>query len=181
MSDNVPLYAQRTCTVCADGELYNLDVFSYVQPPVFGTEGSLNQLIMYVTRAIEDSGRVAFIQEQKTQGMMEVYSNIFPWKKTQGGTLITELAMGDMSCRKEIERRKIDEMKLGENALITLPNCITSSMKCDKLTLMNENMEKLLELRELNVRLSMPQGETRAAVEHEYCSTRQPTEQDVVS
>ena len=46
-------------------------------------------------------------------------------------------------------------MKLGENALITLPSCITSSMKCDKFTLMNENMEKLLELRELNVRLSM--------------------------
>ena len=46
-------------------------------------------------------------------------------------------------------------MKLGENALITLPSCITSSMKCDKFTLMNENMEKLLEITELNVRLSM--------------------------
>ena len=55
----------------------------------------------------------------------------------------------------QIERKKIDEMKLGENALITLPSCITSSMKCDKFTLMNENMEKLLELKKFNVRLSM--------------------------
>ena len=46
-------------------------------------------------------------------------------------------------------------MKLGENALITLPSCVTSSMKCDKLTLMTENMEKLLELKDFNVRLSM--------------------------
>jgi len=46
-------------------------------------------------------------------------------------------------------------MKLGENISITLPSCITSSMKGDKFTLSNENMEKLLEIRELNVRLSM--------------------------
>ena len=61
MSDNVPLYTQRACTVCADDELYNLDVFSYVQPPVFGTERSRNQVIVYVTRAM-DSGRLAFVQ-----------------------------------------------------------------------------------------------------------------------
>ena len=61
MSDNVPLYTQRACTACADDEQYNLDLFSFVQPPVFGTKGSLNQLIMYVTRAI-DSGRLPFIQ-----------------------------------------------------------------------------------------------------------------------
>lgn len=33
-------------------------------------------------------------------------------------------------------------MKLGENISITLPSCITSSMKGDKFTLSNENMEK---------------------------------------
>ena len=62
MSDNIPLNTQQACTACEDGELYSLDVFSYVQPPVFGTEGLLNQLIMYVTRAIESSDRSAFIQ-----------------------------------------------------------------------------------------------------------------------
>ena len=60
MSDNIPLNTQRACI--ADGELYNLDVFSFVQPPVFDTEASFNQLIMNVTRAMEDSGRLAFIQ-----------------------------------------------------------------------------------------------------------------------
>jgi len=54
----------------------------------------------------------------------------------------------------QIERKKIDEMKLGENISITLPSCFTTSMKGDKLTLSNENMEKLLEIGELNVRLS---------------------------
>jgi len=46
-------------------------------------------------------------------------------------------------------------MTLGENIVMTLPSCITSSMKGDKLTLMNEKKETLLEMRELNVRLSM--------------------------
>lgn len=69
MSDNIPLNSQRACTV--DGELYNLDVFSYVQPPVFGTEGSLNLLIMYVTRALENSDRLALIQVW----------NFFSWHK----------------------------------------------------------------------------------------------------
>jgi len=71
-------------------------------------------------------------------------------------------------------------MRLGENIVMTLPSCITSSMTGDKLTLMNETKETLLEIRELNVRLSMPQRETRAGVEHEYC-TRQQTEQEVVT
>lgn len=46
-------------------------------------------------------------------------------------------------------------MKLGENIVITLPSCTTSSMKGDSITLMNENKENLLEIRNLNVRLSM--------------------------
>lgn len=33
---------------------------------------------------------------------MEVYSNSFPWKKTQGARLVAELVMGDMICRKEV-------------------------------------------------------------------------------
>ena len=55
----------------------------------------------------------------------------------------------------QMERKKIDEMKLGQSVLITLPSCVTSSMKGDNFTLTNENMEKLLEKRELDVRLSM--------------------------
>ncbi len=62
MSDNIPLDAQRACT---DGEYYNLDLFSYVQPPVYGNSGSLNQLIMYITRALENSDRLAFMQVWK--------------------------------------------------------------------------------------------------------------------
>ena len=62
MSDHIPLNSQQTCTACAEGDLYNLDIVSYVRPPVFGTEGSLNQLVMYITRAIENPGRLAFIQ-----------------------------------------------------------------------------------------------------------------------
>jgi len=62
MSDNVPLNTQRACRACAEGELYHLDMFSYVQQPVFGTEVSLNQLIMYVTSAKENPGRLAFVQ-----------------------------------------------------------------------------------------------------------------------
>lgn len=54
-----------------------------------------------------------------------------------------------------MDRKKIDEMKLGENIVMTLPSCTTSSMKGDNITLMNENKEKLLEKRDLNVRLSM--------------------------
>ena len=49
----------------------------------------------------------------------------------------------------------MDEMKLGENIVMTLPSCETSSMKGDKFTLMNEKKETLLEIRELNVKLSM--------------------------
>lgn len=62
MSDYIPLNSQRVCTACAEGELYNMDVFSYVKPPVFGTEGSCNQLVIYITRAIEISGRLELIQ-----------------------------------------------------------------------------------------------------------------------
>ena len=46
-------------------------------------------------------------------------------------------------------------MTLGENIVITLPSCTTSSMKGDYITLMNERKENLLEIKDLNVRLSM--------------------------
>jgi len=62
MSDNIPVNTQRACRACPEEELYNLDVFSFVQPPEFGTEESLNQLMVYVTSARENSGRLAFIQ-----------------------------------------------------------------------------------------------------------------------
>ena len=69
-------------------------------------------------------------------------------------------------------------MKLGENALITLPSCVTSSMKCDKFTLMNENLEKLLELRELNIRLSMVSNvfSSHSTVLSKLCLTGIPLE-----
>jgi len=37
-------------------------------------------------------------------------------------------------------------MKLGENIVITLPSCSTSSMKGDNITLMNENKEEIRKL-----------------------------------
>lgn len=55
----------------------------------------------------------------------------------------------------KVDRQKIDQMKLGENIVFTLPSCNASTMKGDNITLMNEDKEKLLEIREFNVRLSM--------------------------
>ena len=34
--------------------------------------------------------------------MMEVYSNSFSWKKTQGTKLIAKLVMGDLKCKKQV-------------------------------------------------------------------------------
>jgi len=59
MSDNIPLNSQGLYT---EDELYNLDVFSYVRPPIFGTEGSLNQLVMDIMRTKENCWRLALIQ-----------------------------------------------------------------------------------------------------------------------
>ena len=55
----------------------------------------------------------------------------------------------------QVDRKKIDEMKLGENNVITLASCSTSSMKGDNITLKKENKETLLEIRELKVRLTI--------------------------
>ena len=71
MSDNIPLNTQRASRACSEGELYILDVFSFVQLPRFGTEESLNQLIMSVTSSKGRSGRLAFIQ---------VWNSIMAWK-----------------------------------------------------------------------------------------------------
>lgn len=59
MSDNIPLNTQRACT---EGDYYVVDLFSNVQPPVYGNRGSLNQLIVYITSASENSSRLAFMQ-----------------------------------------------------------------------------------------------------------------------
>ncbi|KAL9969795.1 hypothetical protein ACROYT_G022054 [Oculina patagonica] len=175
MSDNIPLDVQRAYT---DGEYYNLDLFSYVQPPVYGNSGSLNQLIMYITRALENSDRLAFMQaEQIKHGMIKVYSNSFCWQKTQGSKLIAKLIMEDFHAKQQVDRRKIDEMKLAENKVFTLPSCNASIMKLVG-KLMTVDKQVLLETGELNVKLSMLQGETRAGVEHDYC-TSQPTEQEI--
>lgn len=59
MSDNIPLSTQRSCT---EDERYVLDIFSYVQPARLGNSESLKQLILYITRALDNSKRKAFIQ-----------------------------------------------------------------------------------------------------------------------
>ena len=65
MSDNIPLPIQQSTTARGDSEYYNVDVFSYVQPPEFGTRGSQNQLIVYITRTLENSSGLAFNQVWK--------------------------------------------------------------------------------------------------------------------
>ena len=62
MSDNVPLRTQRSCT---EDEYYMIDVFSYARPATNGGTGSLHQLVMYITRAMEDYGRLDILQVRR--------------------------------------------------------------------------------------------------------------------
>ncbi|KAJ7382357.1 hypothetical protein OS493_035417 [Desmophyllum pertusum] len=175
MSDNIALQMQRACTASTEGDYYMMDMFSYAQPAVYGNRCSLNQVNVLITRALEDSGRSAFIKQmQNIQRMTKVYSNSFCWKKTKGSKLIVKLIMEDFQAEKQIGRKKIDEMKLAENVVYTLPSCDASIMKVVA-ELMDEDRNPLLETGELNVELSMPRGETRAGVEHDH-RTNQPSE-----
>lgn len=54
----------------------------------------------------------------------------------------------------QIERRKIDEMKLPEKIAYTLPHCNATSMKTVA-RLLNESHETLVETEQLDVKLSM--------------------------
>ncbi|KAJ7382363.1 hypothetical protein OS493_035423 [Desmophyllum pertusum] len=172
MSDNITLQMQRACT---EGDYYMMDMFSSVQPAVSGNRCSRNQVNLLITRALVDSGRLAFIKQmQSKQRMIKIYSNSFCWKKAQGSMLNVKLVMEDFQAEKQIEKKKIDEMKLSENVVFTLPSCDASIMKVVA-ELMDEDRNPLFETGELNVELSMPQGETRAGVEHDHC-TNQPSE-----
>ena len=62
MSDNVPLRTQQSCT---EDQYYMIDVFSSTQPATNGGTGSLKQLVMYITRALEDSGRLDLLQVRR--------------------------------------------------------------------------------------------------------------------
>ncbi|KAJ7382369.1 hypothetical protein OS493_035429 [Desmophyllum pertusum] len=115
MSDNISLAKQRACTdLRCEDEKYIIDVFSYVQP---GHHGGTNKT-----------------------GMIKVYSDRFCWSNAQAGMLIAQLEMGDFQAVKQVERRKIDQMKLPEKITYTLPPSNATSMKMTT-RLLNESQE----------------------------------------
>ena len=59
MSDNVFLRDQESCV---KDDYYMIDVFTYARPATNGETGSLHQLVMYITRALEDSGRLDILR-----------------------------------------------------------------------------------------------------------------------
>lgn len=179
MSDNVPLRIQETCV---DDDYYMVDIFSYVRPETNGGTGLLHQLVMYVTRALEDSGRLDILRKlQGDPNITEIFSDSFRWKKPQGEKLIGRLSMEDFHAEKEIERKKIDYMKLAENVVYTIPVSDASVMKV-KGKLLSENGEIILEMGEMNVNLlTFHCGEARAGQEHEFNDefNDEPVKQDV--
>lgn len=160
MSDNVPLRIQESCV---DDDYYMVDIFSYVRPATIGGTGSRHQLAMYVTRASEDSGRLNILQKLRGDpNTMRIFSDSFRWEKGQGEKLIGRLSMEDFHAENEIERKKIDHMKLAENVVYIIPISDASIMQF-KGKLLNEHREIILEMGEINVDLLTFQGgETRA-------------------
>ena len=59
MSDEIPLRTQQSCT---EDECYKIHVFSYARPATNGGTGSLKQLVLSITKALEDSGQLDIIQ-----------------------------------------------------------------------------------------------------------------------
>ena len=59
MSDEIPLRTQQSCT---EDEYYKIHVFSYARPATNGGTGSLKQLVLFITKALEDSGQLDLIQ-----------------------------------------------------------------------------------------------------------------------
>ncbi|RMX40226.1 hypothetical protein pdam_00014345 [Pocillopora damicornis] len=178
MSDNVFLRDQESCV---KDDYYMIDVFTYARPATNGETGSLHQLVMYVTRALEDSGRLDILREkQRDQNIMKIYSNSFRWKKTQGENIIAQLLLGGFHADKKIERKKVDHMKLAENVVFTLPVSDASKMTVEG-NLLNEDGEMILKIGAMNVNLiKFQDGETRAGIEHEY-SGNEAVEQDVAT
>lgn len=176
MSDEIPLRTQKSCT---EDEYYKIHVFSYARPATNGGTGSLKQLVLFVTKALEDSGQLDIIQKQLDQGMVNVrsvYTDSFRWRKSEGTRLLAQLIMGDFQAEKKVDRRKIEEMKLGENFVFTLPKSNASFMTVEA-TLMNESRDIIFQARELDLELSTFQGETRPAVENEH-EGNQPLEME---
>ena len=56
-------------------------------------------------------------------------------------------------CSFKVDRRKIEEMKLGENFIFTLPKSNASFMTVEA-TLMNESRDIIFQARELDLELS---------------------------
>lgn len=165
MSDNIPLRTQHSCT---ENEYYRINVFSNAQLNTMGSTRPLEQLIVFITRASENSERLDMLQKQLDQGAINVryvYSNHFLWRRSRGVNLRADLVMGDFCANKEVHRRKIDEMKLGENLVFTMPKSDASSTTV-KLKLVNESRDIILETGELNLEQSMLLDETRLGVEH---------------
>lgn len=176
MSDEIPLRTQQSCT---EDEYYKIHVFSYARPAINGGTGSLKQLVLSITKALEDSGQLDIIQKQLDQGMVNVrsvYTDSFRWRKSEGTRLLAQLIMGDFQAEKKVDRRKIEEMKLGENFVFTLPKSNASFMTVEA-TLMNESRDIIFQARELDLELSTFQGETRPAVENEH-EGNQPLEME---
>lgn len=176
MSDEIPLRTQQSCT---EDEYYKIHVFSYARPATNGGTGSLKQLVLFITKALEDSGQLDIIQKQLDQGMVNVrsvYTDSFRWRKSDGTRLLAQLIMGDFQAEKKVDRRKIEEMKLGENFVFTLPKSNASFMTVEA-TLMNESRDIIFQARELDLELSTFQGETRPAVENEH-EGNQPLEME---
>lgn len=175
MSDNVPLRIQESCV-----DYYMVDVFSCVREATNVGTRLRHQLVMYVTRASKDSGRLNILQEvQCDQNTKGIYTNSFRWKREKGEKLIARFIMEDFEAFKEVERRKVDHMRLAENVTCTLPSSDASIMKV-KGKLLSENGDMILEMGELDVDLlTIQDGETRVGVEHEH-SDNEPVEQDIV-
>ncbi|XP_073253853.1 uncharacterized protein [Porites lutea] len=79
----------------------------------------------------------------------------------------------------QVDRRKIDEMRLLEKMTFTLPPSNASFMKV-KAKLIDEKSENeiLLETEQLNVPLSvLPQSDTKPAVEHETAESSAVTDE----
>lgn len=183
MSDNVSLAEQTTCVDSeSEDDWYNIDIFSHVQSELDENNVSHKQIFLYVTRAGVD--RRTFLQEEKIRmPMITIYSNNFSWRKMQGpGTLVAKLEMGSFQAVKKVDRRKIEEMRLPEKMIFTLPPSDASFMKV-KAELIDESSENeiLLETEQLKVPLSLlPQSDTKPPVENELVIL-EPAEATVVT
>lgn len=175
-SFDTPLRTQQSYT---EDELYGLHVFSYRRLTTNGGTGPRKQLIVFITRASEDSGQLDKLHKQLDQGMINVrsvYSNSFRWRKSEGTKLLAQLILGDFQAEKQVDRHKIDEMKLAENLIFTMPESDASFITMEA-TLMNESRDIILQTGELNLQLSIFQGETRPGVENEH-EGNQPIEME---